>query len=209
MLGAEQVVDGLDGIEGGEGYLDEERQPVAHGAVPQAWQLQGEKLAAALALVGDEAGGGVDVLGEVEGLAVVVGDAADEVDGIEVGARGEHLARALVVGVDLAALQDLQAGGAVGVIDDERSAAGLADVARHAAHADGSVELAAQVADVGANRGLAPDVPPAPDGVVNLPVGERPPLRRAKQPIEIRLGLGQVGGRGQTAESRRPFQRFV
>ena len=38
--GAEEVVDGLDGVEGGDGDFDKDGGPVAHGAVPQAGEFE-------------------------------------------------------------------------------------------------------------------------------------------------------------------------
>ena len=38
---AQEVVDGLDGVEGLDGHLDEDGVPVAHGSVPKAGELQG------------------------------------------------------------------------------------------------------------------------------------------------------------------------
>ena len=46
MHGAEQVVDGLHGVERREGNFHEDGVPVAHGAVPEAGELHGAQLAA-------------------------------------------------------------------------------------------------------------------------------------------------------------------
>ena len=91
MLVAEKVVDGLDGIEGSQGNLNENGRPVAHGTIPESGQLKSLELLAALGLLRDEASGLVDIVGQIEGLALIVLDGADEVDRIEVGALGEHL----------------------------------------------------------------------------------------------------------------------
>ena len=40
MLVAEKVVDGLDGIEGSQGNLNENGRPVAHGTIPKSGQLE-------------------------------------------------------------------------------------------------------------------------------------------------------------------------
>lgn len=40
MGGAEEVVDGLDGVECRGGDFDEDCRPVAHGAVPQTGELE-------------------------------------------------------------------------------------------------------------------------------------------------------------------------
>ena len=73
---AEEVVDGLDGIEGGDGDLDEEGDPVGHGAVPESGELlrlEGER---SFRLFTDESGFGVDVVSEVEIASAVVLGAA-------------------------------------------------------------------------------------------------------------------------------------
>ena len=48
--GAEEVVDGLHGVEGADGHFNEDGVPVGHGAVPQAGELEGAEVAAAEAL---------------------------------------------------------------------------------------------------------------------------------------------------------------
>ena len=37
MLVAEEIVDRFDGVEGAERNLDEDRRPITHSAIPQAW----------------------------------------------------------------------------------------------------------------------------------------------------------------------------
>ena len=64
------------------------------------------------------------------------------------GALREHLHIGLVLGVYLRALQNLQAHRAVLVVGEERAAARLAHILHHAAHAHGTVQLAAQVVGV-------------------------------------------------------------
>ena len=44
MLFAQQVVNGLNRIEGAQGNLDKYGAPVAHGTIPEAWQLEGLEL---------------------------------------------------------------------------------------------------------------------------------------------------------------------
>ena len=44
MLFAQQVVNGLNGIEGAQGNLDKYGAPVAHGTIPQTWQLESLEL---------------------------------------------------------------------------------------------------------------------------------------------------------------------
>ena len=61
MLGPQEVIDLLDGVEGLQRHLHEGGIPVVHGAIPQPGTLQGQELTACQALVGDEGGLGIDV----------------------------------------------------------------------------------------------------------------------------------------------------
>lgn len=137
---AEQVVDGLHGVEGLDGYLGEDGDPVGHGTVPEAGQLLRLQGLCALAFLADEAGHGVDVFAQVEVAAVVVLGAADEVYGVEMCRRLEDGLLFGVVVVDLGRFDDLEAASAACVDGEERTAAGFAGVAHHAADADGTVE---------------------------------------------------------------------
>jgi hypothetical protein len=44
MLFAQQIINSLNGIEGAQGNLNKYGTPVAHGTIPEAWQLEGFKL---------------------------------------------------------------------------------------------------------------------------------------------------------------------
>ena len=57
VLLAQQVIDGLHGIEGGKGYFHEYRTPVTHGSVPQTGKLQCLQFFSSLTLTADETGG--------------------------------------------------------------------------------------------------------------------------------------------------------
>ena len=138
---AQEVVDGLHGVEGRERHLHEHRVPVAHGAVPQSGQLEGFQRLAVFRLAADESCLRVHILAQVERLALVVFRGAHQVDGVEVGAAGEHLGVGLVVLVYLRALEYLRAHRAVLVVGEEWSAARLAHVANHSAYAERAVEL--------------------------------------------------------------------
>ena len=96
-----QVIHRFHRIEGLDGYFDEDGDPVGHGAVPKARQLEGFQLAAVLRLVGDEACVGVHIVGQAEGLALVVPAATHQVDGVEVGRALEDGFLGLVFVVDL------------------------------------------------------------------------------------------------------------
>ena len=101
MLFAIKVIDGLHGIERFEGYFHEHGAPVAHCAVPKSGQFKCLEFLAVLALVGDEACLRIHVVGQMEGLAVMVLDGADEVNGVEVGSLFEHGFLFSVVHIDL------------------------------------------------------------------------------------------------------------
>ena len=94
MGGTEEVEDDLDGVEGLQGDLNEEGVPVGHGAVPEAGELEGAQGAALVALGADEAGFLVDVAEQVELFALVVTQAADKVDGVEVSGPREDVGAA-------------------------------------------------------------------------------------------------------------------
>lgn len=50
VLGAQQIVDGLHGVERAEGHLNEDGVPVGHGTVPKSGQLERLELLAVLRL---------------------------------------------------------------------------------------------------------------------------------------------------------------
>ena len=107
VLFAEQVVDGLDGVEGGQGHFDEDGVPVGHGSVPQAGKFLRLEGDGTFGLFADEASVGVDIFAEVEVTAVVVLGGADEVDGVEVGGVVEDGFLLRVFAVDLRGLDNL------------------------------------------------------------------------------------------------------
>ncbi len=84
VLLAQKVVDRLHGIEGAQRHFHEDGVPVAHGTIPETGQLKSLQLLATLRLRGDEAGGLVDELWQIEGIALIVAHGADEIDGVEV-----------------------------------------------------------------------------------------------------------------------------
>ena len=145
MLVAQQVVDSLHGIERREGNLYEDCVPVAHGTVPQSRKLKGFQFLAVLRLARNKSCGRVYKVGQVEVVALVVLDGADEVYRVEVGSLDKHLLILLVGLVNLRRLQYLQAHGAILIICKERATARFADVLHHSAYSHGAVELLAQV----------------------------------------------------------------
>ena len=80
MLLTQEVVDRLHWVECGGGHFDKCRVPVTHGPVPQTGQLKGLDFDTACGLVADEPCFGVNVVLEVESVALVVVQIADEVD---------------------------------------------------------------------------------------------------------------------------------
>ena len=95
----QKVIHRLHWVEGLDGHFDEDGDPVGHGAVPEARQLEGFQLATVLRLVGDEARVGIDIVGQTEGLALIVPTATHQVDRVEVRRTLEDgfLLRVLVV----------------------------------------------------------------------------------------------------------------
>ncbi len=88
--------------------------------------------------MGNEAGIGICVGGEVEGFSLVVSDGADEVYGIEVGGVGDQVFLVGIGEVHLEGFYDLQRY-AVMVTDPIGTAARLAFVFYHATYPQGSV----------------------------------------------------------------------
>ena len=147
MLLSEQVVDSLHRIEGLKWNLHEYGIPVAHGAIPQSWKLEGLQFLAVLALRTYEACRAVNIIRKIETVALVVLCRAYQINRIEVGTIFEHLYIFLVGGINLAALQYLQANGAVLIICEERSSSRLADILHNSTNPHRAVELLAQVDD--------------------------------------------------------------
>lgn len=90
MLLAEEVIDGLHRIERAEGYFHKDGVPVAHGAVPQTGEFESLQVFAILRFVGDKAGIGVYILGQVKLVALVVAYGTNQVYGIEMGSFFKH-----------------------------------------------------------------------------------------------------------------------
>ena len=101
MLPPQQIIHRLDRVEGLDGDFDEDGVPVAHRAVPEAGQFEGLQFAAVFALLGDEAGILIYVIGQVEFLAFVILQGAHEVDGVEMRPLFEHRFLCRVAEVDL------------------------------------------------------------------------------------------------------------
>lgn len=145
MGGAEEIVDGLDGVEGVNGYFDKDSVPVGHCTVPQAWQLKGTEISAAERFFGDEAGIGICIACEVEGFAVHILDIAYKIDRVEMGGGLHHFHIILVVGINLGGFENLRRYRSIVVVCHIRSATGFTDVAYHAADAHGPVELTYEI----------------------------------------------------------------
>ena len=101
MLRTKQVVDSLNRVEGLDRYLNEDCVPIAHGTIPQAWQLERFQLTAILALIRDEAGILVDIVGQVVFLALVILQATNQIDRIEVCSFLEERLFLRIVHIDL------------------------------------------------------------------------------------------------------------
>ena len=84
MFLAQQIVYRLDRIKGFDRHLDKDRIPVTHRTVPQTGQFQRFQFAAVLALIGDKAGVLVHIVRQIELLAFIVLQRANQIHRIEV-----------------------------------------------------------------------------------------------------------------------------
>ena len=87
MLLPQEIENCLHRAECREGDLDKDGVPVTHGAVPEAWEFQGQELSSVLRFCGDKTRVRVDKGIQVKGISAIVPQAANEVDWIEVGGR--------------------------------------------------------------------------------------------------------------------------
>ena len=147
MGGPEQVENDFDRVESCKGDFNEERIPVTHGSVPETGEFECFQFPALIALGTDETGILIDKVEEMEPLSLVIPQAADEIDGIEMSRPAEGFLRALVPGIDLDALKDLERGTPVFPGNDEGTAAGLAFVPDHPADADRTVQFSSEHGD--------------------------------------------------------------
>ena len=83
--------------------------------------------------------------GKFEIFSAEVLDGANQIDGIEVSSLFKHGFFLSVVHVDLRTLENLRRVCSVGIVCQERSSAGLSDVAHHATDTDGSVQFLFQI----------------------------------------------------------------
>ena len=90
VSGTQEVVHGLDRIEGRGWNFHKDCVPLAHGAVPQAGELEGTQVAAIEGFLADEAGVMVHVVGQMVGLTVGAAQVAHKVHGVEVGGLLHH-----------------------------------------------------------------------------------------------------------------------
>lgn len=116
MLFSQQVIHRLHRIERAEWYFHEDGVPIAHGTVPKTRQFECFEFLAVLALVGDEACLMIHILREVELIALIVLHSTHEVNRVEMGSILEHLQVFCILCVNLAALKDLQADGAILIV---------------------------------------------------------------------------------------------
>ena len=92
MCRSEEVENDLHRVEGCERNLNEESVPVAHRTVPETWKLESLELASLITLRADESGILVNILEEVEALALIVMETAYDIYWIEVGSRCKGIA---------------------------------------------------------------------------------------------------------------------
>lgn len=99
------------------------------------------QLFAVFALVRNETCLGVNVLGQIKGVALVVFNGANKVNGVKVRTLLKHGLLFGVIHVNLRTFKYLQRNGAIGIVGQERTTARFAHVAYHATHTHGAVEL--------------------------------------------------------------------
>ena len=81
----QQVIDSLHRVERQNRDFDEDGDPVGHGTVPEAGELHGFQVFAVFRLQRDEACLRVDVIRQIERVALEILGGADQIDGVEVG----------------------------------------------------------------------------------------------------------------------------
>ena len=84
-------------------------------------------------------------MGQIKGVALVVFNGANKVNGVKVRTFLKHGLLFGVIHVNLRTFKYLQRNGAIGIVGQERTTAGFAHVAHHATHTHGAVELFAQI----------------------------------------------------------------
>ena len=152
MNGTKEVHHSLDGGEGNDRHLDEEGEPFSHCAIPETGKLHARDIDTIDALMSLETSLGVDELGKVVTFAVAVFEAAEEVNGVEVGASCDNLLDIRIVEIHLCALDDLEREDSVLAFDPERTAARFAFILDHAADAERAVEeLDSEISLVGSS----------------------------------------------------------
>ena len=145
MLLSKQIIDRLDRIESGERHFHEDRVPIAHSTIPQTGKFKCLKVFSVLALAADKASRLVNIIGQIESVALVVFYCTDQVDRIEMGSLGKHFLVGLIALVNLAAFENLQTHRTVLIVGKEGAAARLADILHHTAHTHRSVELGTEI----------------------------------------------------------------
>ena len=77
MLGAQEVINCLYGIESLKGYFDKNSGPVAHGSVPKSRQFQRFQFTTILGFQGDEPCGRIHIQGKVKAATQIVACSTD------------------------------------------------------------------------------------------------------------------------------------
>ena len=84
MSRTEEVKHHLNWVECFKRNLYEESVPVAHRTIPETWELEGLEFSTLIALRADESCIFVHILEEVEAFSLIVMEAADDVNRVEV-----------------------------------------------------------------------------------------------------------------------------
>ena len=108
MCWTEEVENHLNRVECLERNFHEEGVPLAHRTVPQTWKLKSLEFTALVTLRADESGILVNILEEIEALALVVVQTAYDIDRIEVSGICKSCTGKHIGCIDLNALKDLE-----------------------------------------------------------------------------------------------------
>lgn len=82
---SQQVIHSFYWVECKNRDFDEDGDPVGHGTVPEAGEFHGFQVFAVFRLQRDETGLRIDIIRQIERVALEILGGADQIDGVEVG----------------------------------------------------------------------------------------------------------------------------
>ena len=92
MRRTEKVKNDLDRVECSERNLNEKSVPVAHGTIPEAREFESLEFAALITLRTYESCVLIHIFQKVETLSLIIMEAANDVNRIEMGSRSKRIA---------------------------------------------------------------------------------------------------------------------